>query len=97
VIAHLAWPTVLLRIAAALVGGWAFTWGFVSLAITGLVALGQPYNEANTAAMLLAFIVYLVVLCWAFAAASLTRVWALLAGGAVSMTAAAWLLQNSLV
>jgi hypothetical protein len=97
VIAHLAWPTVFLRIAAALVGGWAFTWGFVSLAITGLVALGQPYNEANTAAMLLAFIVYLVVLCWAFAAASLTRVWALLAGGAVSMTAAAWLLQNSLV
>jgi hypothetical protein len=85
------------RIAAALVGGWAFTWGFVSLAITGLVALGQPYNEAHTAAMLLAFIVFLVALCWVFAAVSLARVWVVLAGGAALMTSAAWLLQRGLI
>jgi hypothetical protein len=84
------------RIAAALIGGWAFTWGFVTLAIAGLVALGQPYNEAHTAAMLPAFLVYLVALCWAVAAARLARVWAVLAGGAVLMTGAAFVLQHNL-
>jgi hypothetical protein len=69
------------RIAAAVLGGWSFTWGFVSLAVTGLVAAGQPYTEAHTAAMLLAFIVFLVAFCWSFTAAL--------------MTGAAWLLQGS--
>lgn len=85
------------RIAASVVGGWAFTWGFVSIVITGLVALGQPYAEASITAMLLAFIVFLVVFCWAIAAASLARVWTVLAGGAALMTGAAWLLQRSLI
>lgn len=87
---------ILSRIAASLLGGWAFVWGFVSLAITAQVALGQPYGEAHTAAMLLAFVVFLVAFCWSFASASLVRVWAVLAGGALLMTAAAWLLQSSL-
>jgi hypothetical protein len=82
------------RVAAALAGGWAFTWGFVSLCIAGGVALGQPYDEAHTAAMLLAFIVYLVALCWAIAATSLRRVWSLLVGGAALMSAAALALQR---
>ena len=84
------------RVAASLLGGWAFVWGFATFAIAGQVALGQPFNEARTATMLLAFIVFLVVFCWSFAAASLARVWAVLAGGALLMTAAAWLLQSSL-
>lgn len=85
------------RVAASLLGGWSFVWGFATLAITGLVALGQPYKEAYTATMLLAFLVFLVAFCWAFAAASLARVWGVLAGGAALMTGAAWLLQRSLV
>lgn len=85
------------RIAASLLGGWAFVWGFVTLAVSGQVALGQPYNEAHTAAMLLAFLVFLVVFCWSYAAASAARVWAVLTGGAVLMTGAGWLLQSSLV
>lgn len=84
------------RIAAGLLGGWAFVWGLASLGIAGQVALGQPFGEARTASMLLAFPVLLVVFCWAFAAASLTRVWCVLAGGAAGMTAAAWLVQRSL-
>jgi hypothetical protein len=47
--------------------------------------------------MLLAFIVFLVVFCWAIAAASLTRVWAVLGGGAALMTGAAWVLQRGLL
>lgn len=84
------------RVAASLLGGWAFVWGFFTLGIAGLVALGQPYDEAYTAVRLLAFLVFLVAFCWAIAAASLTRVWAVLAGGAVLMTGAAWLLQRFL-
>jgi hypothetical protein len=95
--AELTPPHIVSRVAAAVVGGWAFTWGFVSLIITGLIAFGQPYNEASTTAMLLAFIVFLVVFCWAIAAASLTRVWAVLGGGAALMTGAAWVLQRGLL
>ncbi len=87
---------ILSRITASLLGGWAFVWGFVTLAITAQVALGQPYGEAHTAAMLLAFLVFLGVFCWSFASASLARVWAVLVGGALLMTAAGWLLQSSL-
>ena len=87
---------VISRIAASLLGGWAFVWGFVTLAIAGQVALGQPYGEAHTASMLLAFLVFLVVFCWSFAARSLARVWAVLAGGAALMTGIAWLVQSSL-
>jgi hypothetical protein len=85
------------RIGAALLGGWAFVWGFVSLVIAGVVALGGDFDEAHTAAMLLAFLVFLAAFCWAFAAASLARAWSVLAGGAALMTGAAWLLQRSLV
>ena len=64
--------------------------------IAAQVALGQPYNEAHTASMLLAFLVYLVVFCWAYAASSLARVWTVLLGGALLMTGAGWLLQSFL-
>lgn len=84
------------RVAASLLGGWAFVWGFSTLSVAGQVALGRPYDEALTASMLLAFLVFLVVFCWSYAAASLARLWLVLAGGAASMTAAAWLLQSSL-
>lgn len=85
------------RFAAGVFGGWGFSWGFVSLAIAGSVALGADFHEAETAALLLAFVVYLVLLLWAFAAVSAQRVWAVLAGGAVAMTGAAWALQHLLL
>jgi hypothetical protein len=84
------------RIAASLLGGWSFVWGFTTLSVTTQVALGQPYDEAHTASMLLAFLVFLVAFCWSFAAASLARVWAVLAGGAALMTGTAGLLQSLL-
>lgn len=84
------------RVAASLFGGWAFVWGFATLAITGQVALGQPYGEAHTLTMLLAYLVFLAVFCWSFAATSLARVWGVLVGGALLMTGAGWLLQSSL-
>lgn len=69
------------RIAAALFGGYAFTWGFAALGIAGLVALGVEFHEAETGVLMLTFLVFLCMFLWSFAARSLVRVWAVLAGG----------------
>jgi len=80
------------RVAAGIVGGWAFAWGFVTLGIAALLRIGMGYEDARTLAFLLAFLVYLVAFCWTFAAANATRVWAVLAGGGAAMTGLAWAL-----
>jgi hypothetical protein len=46
---------------------------------------------------MLALLVFLGVFLWAFAAASLARVWAVVAGGTALMSAAAWGLTLVLV
>ena len=92
----LAARQVVSRIAAALLGGYAFVWGVATFGITALVALGVDYGEARTTLMLLAFLVYLGAFLWAFAAASVTRVWLVLAGGGAALTAAAWAMQRLL-
>jgi hypothetical protein len=85
------------RVAASLLGGYAFVWGFATFGISLGVAAGLAYDEARTLIHLLAFLVFLAAFCWAFAAASLPRVWAVLAGGGAAMTGAAWALSRSLV
>jgi len=91
---HLA---ILHRLVAALLGGYAFSWGFTALGVSGLVALGVDFHEAETALLLLAFLVFLSLFLWAFAAASITRIWAVLGGGALFMSAAALGLQHLLL
>jgi len=88
---------VLFRISAALLGGYAFTWGFSSLGIAGLAALGVDFHEAETGVLMLAFLVFLGVFLWAFASSSVARVWAVLAGGGAVMTLSAWLIQQSML
>jgi hypothetical protein len=88
---------VVSRVAASLLGGYAFVWGFTSLGIALGVAAGTDYHEAETLMYLLAFLVFLGAFCWAFVAASLPRVWGVLAGGGALMTGAAWLLTRGLV
>lgn len=85
------------RITGAVLGGYAFTWGFTALGMAGLIALGVDFHEAETGVLLLAFLVYPALFLWAFAAASPARVWAVLGGGAVLMTAAAWGLQRAML
>lgn len=89
--------SVIHRFVAALLGGYAFTWGFAALGVVVLVALGGDYHEAEKTLLLLAFLVFLPLFLWAFAAARLVRVWAVLGGGAVFMTAVAWWLQQSIL
>lgn len=85
------------RIAAALVGGYVFTWGFTAIGIAGLVALGVDFHEAETGVLLVAFLVFLGLFLWAFVTASVLRVWVLLGGGGVLLTTAAWALQRTLL
>jgi hypothetical protein len=87
---------IALRIAAAVLGGYAFCWGFTALAIAGLYALGMALRDAEQLASMLALLLYLVAFLWSFAARSALRVWAVLAGGGASMAVAASLLQSML-
>jgi hypothetical protein len=52
------------RVAASVLGGYAFVWGFVTAGIALLARTGMPYGEAQTALHLLAFLVYLACFCW---------------------------------
>jgi hypothetical protein len=85
------------RVAASLLGGYAFVWGFVTLGVSLAVAAGMGYGEAQTLLFLLAALVFLVCFCWAFAAHGSGRVWAVLAGGGALMTSLAWLITRALV
>jgi hypothetical protein len=84
------------RVAAGLLGSYAFVWGFVTLGVVCGLAAGMAYDEALKLMSWLAFLVFVASLCAAFAAASLTRVWAVLGGGGAIMTGAAWLVSRAL-
>jgi hypothetical protein len=87
---------IISRIGAGLFGSYTFVWGFTTLGIALGVLGGMGYGQAQTLVYLLAFLLFLVCFCWAFAAARLVRVWTVLAGGGLVMTAVAWLLSRTL-
>jgi hypothetical protein len=87
---------VVARVGASLLGGYAFVWGFTTLSIAVLVGLGMDFDEARTLVYLLAFLVFLTAFCWAHAARSVAKVWAVLGGGGLVMTLCAWLLVRTL-
>jgi hypothetical protein len=89
--------TVLVRIAAAVFGGYAFTWGFIALGVALMFAAGMEFHDAEHLGYILGFLVFLTVFLWAFAAQRIGRVWAWLAGGAVVMAGGASLLQQMLL
>jgi hypothetical protein len=88
---------LLLRIAAAVLGGYVFCWGFIGLAMAGLYALGMKFHDAEHLGGMLAFLFYLGAFCWAFVTPSLLRAWLALAGGGAAMAVAASLLQRLIV
>lgn len=85
------------RIAAGVLGGYAFTWGFIALAIGLLFAARMEFHDAEALGYIVGFIVFLVAFVWAFAVASVKRVWLVLAGGGAVMTGAAWLVQRAIL
>ena len=89
--------SIVLRILAAILGGWAFAWGFVACGTAALVGLGAEFHDAETALLMLGLLVFLGVFLWSFAARSVPRVYGVLAGGAVLLHAAALLLQRAIL
>ncbi len=87
---------VISRIAASLLGSYVFVWGFASLGSALGLAAGMTFGDAQTLVFLLAFLLFLTCFFWAFAAARLLHVWAVLLGGGALMTGAAWLLLGTL-
>jgi len=84
------------RIAAALLGGYAFTWGFIALGVAGLFATGMEFHDAEHLCNILGILAFLAVFLWAFAARSVKRVWLVLAGAGGLMAASASLIQHLL-
>lgn len=94
---HFGTFNLVARIAAALLGGYAFTWGFVSVGVAGLTGLGVDFHEAETAMLMLAFLLFLGLFLWTFACHSIVRVWTVLAGGGAVMTLTAWAIQQAML
>lgn len=96
----MAGPTslqIVSRCLAATVGGWGFVAGLVVFGTAALVAAGMPYAEAQTALYLVAFLVWLALACWVFAARRAVTVWLLLAGGAATLGGAGLWIARGLV
>jgi len=84
------------RVAASLLGSYAFVWGFVSLVSASSLWAGVPYDDAMQLSSWLGMLLFVASVCGAFTVTSLARVWAVLAGGGALMTGAAWLLLRGL-
>jgi hypothetical protein len=83
------------RIAAAVVGGYAFVWGFTTLLIALALVMGLPYGDAQTTAYLLAFLVFLGAFLWAFSVRRVLVAWLVLGGGGLLMTLLSWSLTRT--
>ena len=86
--------TILVRIAAAVFGGYAFTWGLIAFGMAAMVAADMEFHDAEHLTAIIGFLVFLTIFLTAFAARNIVRVWLVLAGGAVVMASAAELIKN---
>jgi len=93
----LRWPQVTARVLAGVFGAYAFTWGFAAAGVATLVGLGAEFHDAEMGVHMLAFLLFPGLFLWSFAAASITRVWAMLAGGAALLFTAAWAIQRAIL
>lgn len=89
------WAAIGQRLVLAVVGGY-----FLSAAAAALLALGLsrivPRSEAVMLMAMCVFVIYLVVLLWAFAERRLLWLWAVLGGGAGAAQLLAFLARRVL-
>lgn len=72
------------RLLGAVAGGYAFCAALVALLSVALSLADLPRSEAVAAAASLGFVLYLLVLLWAFSVRSLARLWLWLSLGTVA-------------
>lgn len=85
------------RTAAAVLGGYAFTWGLIAFGMALLSAAGMDFHDAEHLSYLIGLLVYLTVFLMAYAVGNMLRLWLVLAGGGAAMAAAASLIQSQLI
>lgn len=85
------------RIAAAVFGGYVFTWGVIAAGASLMFAAGMGFHDAEFLASLLGVLAFVAVFLWAFAARRLWVVWAVLAGGGAVLSALGSFVQSLLV
>lgn len=84
------------RVLAAAVGGYFLTAGAVPLAAAGLAAGGaMTRSEAVVLCAMLGFVLYVLLLLWAFAERRLWRVCAVMFGGAAAAQGALFMLAGA--
>lgn len=80
-------------VVTAFVGGYLFTWGIISLVVTGLVYLGNDFHNAETIGFLIAFPIFLTVFFWIFISQKTWLTYTTTFAGGALMTALAYGLQ----
>jgi hypothetical protein len=85
---------VLLRVIGAVLGGYGVSAAVVALMAAGMARLGLARSEAVVSAALLGFVLYLLVLLWAFGVRSLWRLWSGMVVGTALASGLTWLLAQ---
>ena len=85
--------SMVLRVLAAVFGGYIFAAGMVAVLAGVLCAAGMARSEASVTSALLGFPVYLVVALWAFSVSRLLRLGAVLASGTAIAGGLVWLMR----
>lgn len=85
------------RTLAAVLGGYAFTWGLIAFGMAAMVAADMEFHDAEHLTAIIGFLVFLVIFLTAFGARNIRRVWAILLSGAIILTVGATLIQNQVV
>ncbi|MFZ5781184.1 MAG: hypothetical protein ACOY4R_13400 [Pseudomonadota bacterium] len=82
---------IVLRLVAAILGGYAVSAGLAALAAVVLPAVTlMPRSEAVVLSSMMAFLVYLALLIWAFAERRLVRLWLIMAVAGTGTWGGAW-------
>ena len=81
--------SIVLRVTAAVLGGYALNAAAVALMVGLLTTAGLARTEAVVLSSMLGFVLYLGVLLWAFSVRSLARLWAVLLLGTAGCALAA--------
>ena len=88
---------VIARVAAAILGGYAFAWGIVATGASLMVAAGMDFHDAEFLGSMIGVLAFLGVFLWAIAARRLRWVWLVTVVGGGVLAATGSFVQSLLV
>lgn len=88
---------VIARVAAAILGGYAFAWGIVATGASLMVAAGMDFHDAEFLGSMIGVLAFLGVFLWAIAARRLRWVWLVTVVGGGVLAATGSFVQSQLI